>query len=235
MKNKTGFIYSCIVCGVGDLYAPLHRTKTAKTCSRKCASKLSQKKFFKNCEICSTQFEFIASRVDKAKYCSRKCYYKGMHFKSLENRTCRFCNKNFKIKKSSKNIYCSRSCMGIDRRNIPNQLTNVRKWFQISGLIKKCESCGYDKNLDILGIHHKNHNHFDNRLENLAVLCANCHSIQHKKHIVHGGDMTLIKGYSKKSISKNIKTEMKTKSQKQSVAIALDVARKAKKAAKKKK
>jgi hypothetical protein len=42
--------------------------------------------------------------------------------------------------------------------------------------------------------------------------------------------MPLIKGYSKKSISKNIKRELRSgKSRKQSVAIALNVARKAKK------
>ena len=42
--------------------------------------------------------------------------------------------------------------------------------------------------------------------------------------------MPLVKGKSKKAISKNIKTEMKSgKSQKQSIAIALSVAKKSKK------
>jgi hypothetical protein len=42
--------------------------------------------------------------------------------------------------------------------------------------------------------------------------------------------MPLIQGYSKKSIDKNIRTEMRSgKSRKQAVAIALSVARKAKK------
>ena len=46
--------------------------------------------------------------------------------------------------------------------------------------------------------------------------------------------MPLIQGYSKKSISENIRREMKAgKSQKQAAAIALDVARRVKKRRKK--
>ena len=49
-----------------------------------------------------------------------------------------------------------------------------------------------------------------------------------------GATMPIVKGYSQKSVSKNIKTEMKSgKPQKQAVAIALNVAKQAK--AKKKK
>ena len=47
--------------------------------------------------------------------------------------------------------------------------------------------------------------------------------------------MPLVQGYSKKSISKNIRTEMKKgRPQKQAVAIAMATARKAKKKRKKK-
>lgn len=42
----------------------------------------------------------------------------------------------------------------------------------------KCERCGTDESL---GIHHINDDHFDNREENLQVLCNSCHMSVTKK------------------------------------------------------
>ena len=46
---------------------------------------------------------------------------------------------------------------------------------------EECELCGarewLGKKLP-LELHHKNGNHFDNNLNNLQILCPNCHSIQ---------------------------------------------------------
>ena len=46
---------------------------------------------------------------------------------------------------------------------------------------QKCEICGCSEWQGVLlplELHHKNNNHFDNSLENLQILCPNCHSIQ---------------------------------------------------------
>lgn len=50
----------------------------------------------------------------------------------------------------------------------------------------KCENCGISEWLGVkivLELHHKNGDHYDNDLNNLQILCPNCHSIQeaHKK------------------------------------------------------
>lgn len=45
----------------------------------------------------------------------------------------------------------------------------------------KCEICGISTWQEVklpLELHHKNGNHMDNTLENLQILCPNCHSIQ---------------------------------------------------------
>ena len=46
----------------------------------------------------------------------------------------------------------------------------------------KCEKCGrieWEGRPIPLELHHKNFNHNDNRLDNLQILCSNCHSLAH--------------------------------------------------------
>jgi predicted transcriptional regulator len=41
----------------------------------------------------------------------------------------------------------------------------------------KCKNCGSTSRLCV---HHKNDDHYDNRLENLEILCTSCHLSHHK-------------------------------------------------------
>lgn len=48
----------------------------------------------------------------------------------------------------------------------------------------KCEKCGLTEWLNEpapLELHHKDNNHYNNSLDNLIILCSNCHSIEHTK------------------------------------------------------
>jgi len=48
---------------------------------------------------------------------------------------------------------------------------------------RKCECCSLSEwqgKPIPLELHHKNHNHFDNSLDNLQILCSNCHGVIHE-------------------------------------------------------
>jgi predicted HNH restriction endonuclease len=51
-------------------------------------------------------------------------------------------------------------------------------------MIKICNRYGYNSEPKILGVHHKDRNRHNNDISNLEVLCPNCHSLEHLKHIV---------------------------------------------------
>ena len=66
--------------------------------------------------------------------------------------------------------------------NIPIASHKLKEKLIRDGLKKQqCECCGISEWRGIklsLELHHKNSNHYDNSLENLQILCPNCHSIQ---------------------------------------------------------
>lgn len=83
-------------------------------------------------------------------------------------------------KKGNANFY--RPAMYYIENDIPIQSYKLKEKL-IKDQIKEncCEICGlsvWQEKILPLELHHKNGNHYDNSLDNLMILCPNCHSIQ---------------------------------------------------------
>jgi len=147
----------------------------------------------RNCIHCGKTFEIPQYRVKRGdgKYCSMECYL-NHRWKSPSGK-CRECDK------ACSTIYCSDEC----RKNFWNRSGYVafqkaskywkRKIKILELLGSKCAKCGIT-DIRCLDIHHIDHalktpakgRHFtwsrrlkdwEKNLENLQILCANCHRI----------------------------------------------------------
>ena len=71
------------------------------------------------------------------------------------------------------------------RRSRPCKSSSLRDRLIREGIKEpRCERCGHEEWMDEkipLELDHQNSNHEDNRLENLQILCANCHAQVTKK------------------------------------------------------
>ena len=169
------------------VYIPRNRFDSFQYCSRSCKGFASRVQITANCETCGDEFTHISSRSNKAKYCGKKCYNKSQRIKGSISCECKYCGKTFLTSPSKQRIYCSIACVNKPKKDvwIP-AFKSVRKNMLTRGLINTCERCGYDAHPKILGVHHKDRNRNNNDMSNLEVLCPNCHSLEHMKHIEHG-------------------------------------------------
>lgn len=177
---------TCGQCGVG-FTVPAYRRETVKYCSRRCLALAARDFGTADCATCGMPFDFISSRSNRAKYCSRACYYKAMHTKGSVTCRCKHCGKIFLASPSERRVYCSRACVNKVRmsRWVPHKST-LRKGLMKRGAFTECGRCGWAKLPSLLGVHHKDRDHKNNRPENIEILCPNCHSEEHMKHVVHG-------------------------------------------------
>ena len=139
------------------------------------------------CSICKKAIERKQNDIKRYEnvYCSLNCRNKG--FKTGFFVNCETCNKKLyrtksQFKKSkSKKFFCNKSCSVIynnkNRKINPNDLKSYRDK-ALTLKEAKCERCGFNEFPKILHVHHKDHNR-DNNIDNLEVLCPNCHAIEH--------------------------------------------------------
>jgi hypothetical protein len=187
MRGTMSTPMKCEECGK-KILIPNYRKDTFRFCSRSCGFHWHSKhdRVPKICKTCKKSFTVIRVREKIAKYCSPNCYYAAMKDRGSVLFTCRHCGKTFRDSPSVKRIYCSRACVNkSDLMTWSPKKTTLRKQMQRRGMILKCQRCKFDKIPQILGIHHKDRNPENNAKENLEVLCPNCHSIEHLKHIAH--------------------------------------------------
>ena len=112
---------------------------------------------------------------------------------------CATCGKDVEkspsIVKRSKtgNVYCNKTCAVSNNNklfkkweNHPQYRNGLRSYRTIkfsSVEEPKCERCGFDNTL-ALEVHHKDRDRKNNSLDNLEILCCNCHAIEHNNRDV---------------------------------------------------
>lgn len=154
----------------------------------------------KRCPVCNIDFHTSDSRKT---YCTRSCAakYNNSAFpkrKKIQNeRKCEFCGD---LTRRSDRKFCSKECAykkraaerAVEKANIISSGANLSDrngellgWvrsFLLEEAENKCPKCGWSVPNPVLGrpiltINHIDGNWQNNRLDNLEVLCYNCHTL----------------------------------------------------------
>lgn len=119
---------------------------------------------------------------ESGKYCSQECY--GISRRTYK--TCPQCSNEYRGSGKT----CSRSCANKSRkgtkyrgRPLKDKVRDLRSLKQRAFSLRgaKCERCDYSESSNILVLHHILHRKDggSDDLENLEILCPNCHALEH--------------------------------------------------------
>lgn len=147
----------------------------------------------RKCKICGDEFRTkpFFLKNGGGKYCSPECHHAGL--RKGEMKKCFECGKETYKKpqqlersKSGK-FFCSKSCqtrwrnrefVGPKHANYTEGKHSYRSILSRHGVPKICMLCR-TKDSRVLAVHHIDKNRKNNRLNNLAWLCNNCHFLVH--------------------------------------------------------
>ena len=140
------------------------------------------------CSHCNTKFLNSLVSINKTKnhYCTLSCYHNSVKGATVR---CAYCNKEvYKQKSKLKNsksghYFCSPSCQS-KGKTVSFGLKEVQPSFYDSGynyrkrafriLDNRCSVCGYNT-IEVLEVHHKDHNRNNNQPNNWDILCPTHH------------------------------------------------------------
>lgn len=153
------------------------------------------------CETCGVTFQKRIAEKTRTKhnYCSRMCVPKHGKKRDPENYVelvCSGCGKSFIRRKTylsrSKSgfYFCSRKCKDDAQRigsgfeiMLPEHYGIMQEKYRDKALAhypNRCELCGWDEHVVCLDVHHIDEDRDNNSIDNLVILCCNCHQYLHR-------------------------------------------------------
>jgi len=136
------------------------------------------------CTICANPIYKRPQQIQLNKgrvFCGQECY--GVSCR--KETPCTICGKLILASLNKKT--CSRGCSNTQRIGIKYNCRSLQYKVKSQQALKtrllknkgtNCERCGYNK-LEILQVHHKNRDRTNNNLDNLELICPNCHYEEH--------------------------------------------------------
>jgi hypothetical protein len=136
-----------------------------------------------NCDYCHKIIHRKISLVLKRKrhFCNKECLSLGRRASLV----CEVCNTPFSRPlsgKKTKRVFCSKSCSNGRKKTKGTNYSSaaaLRTAYLKHDLLISYNRCGWDSIPHILQTHHIDGNRSHNTMDNIEVLCPNCHAIEH--------------------------------------------------------
>lgn len=153
-----------------------------------------------SCQQCGGLFEARKSDVKRGrgKFCGSRCFQENRKANpkpKAPNTVCYVCGAEFHRPPSKKQIsksglqFCSRACKeaaqsiegGVEEIQ-PGHYGTGRSSYRKKAFKhypNECARCGWKQVVELLVVHHRDRDHGNVAVENLEILCHNCHHVEH--------------------------------------------------------